>query len=122
MVVLTDSFEKVLSNLKRVDGIESVTIATRDGLLIAGTMLMGTHPETFAAMSAVMFGAAETTTSDFKTSSVNRVIVESKNCRIITTDAGPDSLLIVLTTANSNIGLILIELQKCAGRICDILK
>ena len=122
MVVLTGSFEKVLSNLKRVDGIESVAIATRDGLLLAGTTLPETHPETFAAMSAVMFGAAETATSGFKKSSVNRVIVESENCRIITTDAGPDSLLIVLTTANSNIGLILIELKKCARRICEILK
>ena len=122
MVVLTERLEEVLLDLKKVDGIESAAIATRDGLLIAANTLPGTHPEAFAAMSATMFGAAETVTNSIKKGFVNRVIVESEDCRMVAIGSGSKSLVVVLTAANSSLGLILIELEKGARRIDEILK
>ncbi|HJH28892.1 MAG TPA: hypothetical protein C5S51_04255 [Methanosarcinaceae archaeon] len=122
MVVLTERLGEVLLDLKKVDGIKSVAIATRDGLLIAENTLPGTHPETFAAMSATMLGAAETVTNRFKNDSVNRIIVESEDCRIVAMGSGPKSLVVILTTINSSLGLALVELKKSARRIDEILK
>ena len=122
MVVLSERLDEVLLDLKNVDGIESAAIATRDGLLIAANTLPGTHPETFAAMSATMLGAAKTATSSFKEESVNRVIVESNDCRLVAIGSGPKSLVVVLTEINSGLGLILIELEKSARKIDEILK
>ena len=122
MVVLTERLEEVLLDLKKVDGIESAVIATRDGLLIAANTLPGTHPETFAAMAATMLGAAKTATSRFKDEYVNRVIVESADCRMIVTGSGPKSFVVVLTEINSGLGLILIEIGKGARKIDEILK
>ena len=122
MVVLSERLDEVLLDLKNVDGIESAAIATRDGLLIAANTLPGTHPETFAAMSATMLGAAKTAASSFKEESVNRVIVESNDCRLVAIGSGPKSLVVVLTEINSGLGLILIELEKSARKIDAILK
>ena len=122
MVVLSERLEEVLSDLTKVDGIESAVIATRDGLLIVADTLPGTHPETFAAMAATMLGAAKTATSNLKDEYVNRVIVESADCRMIATGSGPKSLVVVLTEINSGLGLILIELEKGARKIDEILK
>ena len=122
MAALSEKLEEVLSDLKKVDGIESAAIATRDGLLIASNTFTGTHPETFAAMSATILGAAETATSSFDNGSVNRVIVESEDCRMVTIGSGPKSLVVVLTSINSGLGLILVELEKGARRIDEILK
>ena len=122
MVVLSERLDEVLLDLKNVDGIESAAIATRDGLLIAANTLPGTHPETFAAMSATMLGAAKTAASSFKEESVNRVIVESNDCRLVAIGSGPKSLVVVLTEINSGLGLILIELEKSARKIDEILK
>ena len=122
MVVLSERLNEVLSDLKKVDGIESTAIATRDGLLIAANTFMGTHPETFAAMSATILGAAEAATSNLKNGSVNRIIVESEDCRMVTMGSGPKSLVVVLTEVNSGLGLILVELEKGARRINEILK
>ena len=122
MVVLSERLNEVLTDLKNVDGIESAAIATRDGLLIAANTLSGTHPETFAAMSATMLGAAETATSNHNNGSVKRVIVESADCRMVAIGSGPKSLLVVLTDVNSGLGLILVELKKSALKIGEILK
>ncbi len=122
MVVLSERLDEVLTDLKNVDGIESAAIATRDGLLIAANTLSGTHPETFAAMSATMLGAAETATSCLKNGSINRIIVESEDCRMVAMGSGSKSFVVVLTSVNSGIGLILVELENGARRINEILK
>ena len=122
MVVLSERLDEVLTDLKNVNGIESAVVATRDGLLIAANTLSGTHPETFAAMSATMLGAAEMATNDLNNGSVKRIIVESEDCRMIAIGSGPKSLLVVLTGVNSGIGLILVELEKGARKIDEILK
>ena len=122
MVVLTERLEEVLLDLKRVDGIESAAIATRDGLLIAANTFPRTHPETFAAMSATMLSAAETATNELNRGFAKRVIVESEDCRLIVIGSGPKSLLVVLTAANSSLGLILVELKNGARKIDEILK
>ncbi|MDO9517834.1 MAG: roadblock/LC7 domain-containing protein [Methanosarcinaceae archaeon] len=122
MVVLSDRLNKVLDDLKMVDGVESAAIATRDGLLIAANTYPGTHPETFAAMSATILGAAEAATGHLKNGSVNRIIIESDDCRMIATGSGQKSLLVVMTAVNSGLGLILVELAKGASIIDDLLK
>ena len=122
MVVLSERLNEVLTDLKNVDGVESAVIATRDGLLIAANTLLGTHPETFAAMSATMLGAAETATNDLNNGSVKRIIVESEDCRMVAVGSGSKSLLVVLTEVNSGLGLILVELEKSARNIGEILK
>ena len=122
MVVLSERLDEVLTDLKNVNGIESAVVATRDGLLIAANTLSGTHPETFAAMSATMLGAAEMATNDLNNGSVKRIIVESEDCRMVATGSGSKSLLVVLTEANSGLGLILVELEKSARAIDEILK
>ena len=122
MVVLSERLGEVLTDLKNVSGVESAVIATRDGLLIAANTLSGTHPETFAAMSATMLGAAEMATNDLNNGSVKRIIVESEDCRMVAVGSGSKSLLVVLTEVNSGLGLILVELEKSARNIGEILK
>lgn len=122
MALLTERLDGVLLDLKKVDGIECAAVATRDGLLMSANMLPGTHPETFAAMSATMLSAAEIVTSELKKGFTNRIIVESKDCRMIATGSGPKSFLVVLTKANSGFGLTLVEVEKGARRINEILE
>jgi len=59
-----EALEKVLTDLKKVGGVEASAAASRDGLLMKAIMPTGQHAETFAAMSATMLGAAETATTE----------------------------------------------------------
>ncbi len=113
--------EKILQDLKNIGGVEASAIASRDGLLIYSTVSKKHHAETFAAMSATMLGAAETATTELGKGIPERIIVESKNGRVIATGAGPKALLIVMTEPNAGLGLILIEVAKASEKIKEVL-
>jgi predicted regulator of Ras-like GTPase activity (Roadblock/LC7/MglB family) len=116
-----EKLDNVLTNFREVGGVEATALASRDGLLIKGIMPAGQHGETFAAMSATMLGAAETATAELNKGVPDRIIVESEHSRLIATGAGPKALLIVLTTHDAGLGLILVELEKAARLVKEIL-
>jgi predicted regulator of Ras-like GTPase activity (Roadblock/LC7/MglB family) len=72
-------------------------------------------------MSATMMGAAETATIELGKSIPDRIIVESKNGRIIGTGAGPKALLLVMTQPDAGLEVVLIEMAKAAEQIKQIL-
>lgn len=119
--MIAEKLEEILNGLKNTGGVEASAVASRDGLLLHSTISGKYHAETFAAMSATMLGAAETATTELGKGIPERIIVESNDWKIITTGAGPRALLIVMTEPDAGLGLILIEVEKAAGKIKEIL-
>ncbi|MBN2488383.1 MAG: roadblock/LC7 domain-containing protein [Methanosarcinaceae archaeon] len=122
MTSMIEMLNKVLVDLKKVGGVEASVVASRDGLLIASNIQSyGARAETFAAMSATMLGAAETATTELGKGVPDRVIVETEHGKLIATGAGSKALLIVLTDPDAGLGLILVELEKAAEKVKNIL-
>ncbi|MDP6627616.1 MAG: roadblock/LC7 domain-containing protein [Methanopyri archaeon] len=121
MATVKGMLEKVLDDLRSVGDIEASAIVSRDGLLMASDMATGINAETFAAMSATMLGAAETAASELGRGLPDRVIVESEETKLIAIGTGPKALLVVMTSPEAGLGLILIELGKAADKIKMIL-
>ncbi|MEE8167658.1 MAG: roadblock/LC7 domain-containing protein [Candidatus Hydrothermarchaeales archaeon] len=119
--MLKEDLEKVLAQIKRVGDIEASAVVSRDGLLMASDIPSGIHGETFAAMSATMLGAAETAISELKKGVPDRVIVESKEGKVIATGAGSKALLVVMTTPEAGLGLILVEMEKASEKVKGLL-
>jgi len=117
-----EELSELLVNLKDVGDIDGAAIATRDGLLIASELPKDVNSQTFAAMSATMFGAAETAISELKKGKVRRVISEAETCKLVAVDAGPSATLIALVKPDANLGLILMEILKTANMTKDIMK
>ena len=114
--------EDVLSELRKVGGVTASATVTRDGLLIASDVSGDVDAETFAAMTATMTGAAETAMNEVKAGTVYRVIVEGESAKIISIGAGPKALLIVLTTPEAPLGLILLKIGDASRKIAKILE
>lgn len=122
----------VESKKKRLDGLlkqfsescscEGSAVVSRDGLLISSLLSGSVDAETFAAMSATMVGAAETAVSELKKGTLERVIVESRDSKIIAVGAGASALLVAMTGPKVNIGLVLVEMKKAADGITDVLR
>jgi predicted regulator of Ras-like GTPase activity (Roadblock/LC7/MglB family) len=122
MVDTIDMVDKLLADLKNIGGVEASIAASRDGLLIRANMPKEKFLASLAAMSATMLGAAETATTQVEKGLPTRVIVESEYGRLIIVGAGPKALLIILANSNSSLGLILIELDKSAKMLKELLK
>ncbi|RJS78702.1 hypothetical protein CW711_04680 [Candidatus Bathyarchaeota archaeon] len=114
--------EDVLSDLRKVGGINASAAVTRDGLLIASDVMGEIDAETFAAMTATMTGAAETAMSEVKAGDVRRVIVEGESGKMIAIGAGSNALLVVLTAPEAPLGLILLKIGEASRRIAKLLE
>jgi predicted regulator of Ras-like GTPase activity (Roadblock/LC7/MglB family) len=121
MIENVEIIEKILADLKKVRGVEACAVASRDGLLIRAILQEGQSSESFAAMSATMFGAAETAATVLGKGIPSRVIVESDRGRLIAIGAGPKALLIVLVSLDTGLGLILVELEKAVIKLKELL-
>ena len=121
MATVAEMLKKIVSDLKRTGDIEASAVVSRDGLIMASDIPPGVQAETFAAMSATMLGAAETATSELKKGVPDRIIVEFKDGKIITTGAGPKALLVVMTSPEAGLGLTLIEMERAADKIKGLL-
>ncbi len=119
--MLKEDLEMVLAQVKKAGGVEASAVVSRDGLLMASNLSSGVHGETFAAMSATMLGAAETAISELKKGVPDRVIVESKEGKVIASGAGPKALLVVMADADAGLGLILVEINKASEKIKALL-
>ncbi len=122
MATVKEMLEKVLDGLRSVGDIEASAIVSRDGLLMASDMAPGINADTFAAMSATMLGAAETAAAELGRGLPDRIIVESEETKLIAIGTGPKALLVVMTSPEAGLGLILIELAKAADKIMMILE
>lgn len=113
--------EKVLVDLKRGGDIDASAIISRDGILLASDIPRDVHAETFAAMSATMLGAAETAISELKRGVPERLIAESTEGKVIATGAGSKALLTILTGPEAGLGLILVNVDKAADQVKELL-
>jgi len=116
-----DMVDKLLTDLKNIGGVIACAAASRDGLLIRAVMQKEQFVESLVAMSATMLGAAETATTHVEMGIPSRIIVESDYGKLVIVGAGPKALLILLANQNSGLGLILLELDKSAKKLKEIL-
>lgn len=114
---IKEDLEKVLMGLDKIGGVEGSCIASKDGLLIATNISDERHAETIAAMSATMLGAAETAANELKKGVPDKVIVETKEGKIVASGAGPKALLVVMANSEARLGLMLMEMVKAIEKI-----
>ncbi|MDI6903439.1 MAG: hypothetical protein QMC77_06875 [Methanocellales archaeon] len=72
-------------------------------------------------MSAAMLGAAETAVGELKNGIPYRIIVEFRDGKMIAAGAGPKALLVVMTPPEVSLGLILVEMEKAAEKVKELL-
>ncbi len=110
-----EAIDKVLHDLNNTPGIEISALLSRDGLLISSTLARDS--DTFAAMSATMFGAAEIAAREFGKDKPDRVVVETKYGKLIVSGAGKDALIVVMARDNSTLGHILLEVSRASEKM-----
>ncbi len=119
---ISGRLKAVMARLREA-GIESSAVVRRDGVMIESDMPGSVEDnEAFAAMAAVMLGAAETATSELRQGVPRRVILELGDRRIVEVGAGPVALLVASVAAGTQLLKALPEIDRAAHEIRGIVK
>ena len=112
-----DRITDVLRKLRSSGDINGAAVITRDGLLIASELANGIDGDTLAAMAATMTGSAETAIAELKKGIPERIIVESKDTKLIATGAGEQAILVCVVDPKAKLGLILMDMKKASASV-----
>jgi len=101
----TKSVEGILDEIIQQEfvtdpGVQSVSIVSKTGLMIAGRSASPAKPETFSAMAAIMYSSAEATRTDALKDKLEHILCSFRNTRLVIAEVS-SSLLIVVTTDRS---------------------
>ena len=84
-----------LDESKKQDHVLDASLVSRGGMYVMGGPVKGIHRETFAAMSAIILGAAETTSTELK-DKLSKVSIELTEQTLVLIGVGPKYLVAVM--------------------------
>ncbi len=114
----TAAIEAILHEIEGAEGVEEALLVSRNGTYIAGTVPKGVHVETFAAMFAILLGAAENSTSELK-EVLDNVVINLEMTKIVIVHGGPKALLVLRMPKVADSHLIKKGMEKYIARIED---
>lgn len=84
-----------MDEIKKIDHVIDASLVSRGGMFVMGGSPKGAHRETFAAMSAIMQGAAETASTELK-DRLSKVVIELTEQDVYLIGVGPKYLVAVI--------------------------
>ena len=84
----------ILDEIRAEDSVLDVSLISRGGMYVMGNAPQDVHEETYAAMSAIIMGAAETTSSELK-DNLTDVVLKLTEKNLILTAVGPRYMMAI---------------------------
>lgn len=112
-----EQLENILLELNSLGGIEGSAIIAKDGLIVVSELNEDLNSESFAAMSATMFGAAETALQEIRRGQLTRVVSVSDQGQLVAMNAYEDGILVVLTSPTASLDAVITAMQTAVDEI-----
>jgi hypothetical protein len=108
-------------HMKRMGYVGGIYLASLDGLLITHVSKLTTDPDRVAAMIASISAVGDRVSKDLLDEEVDYVVVHGTSGYMIVKQYGNVVLGILTRSSETNVGLILVEMDKLIERIRRIL-
>ena len=112
----TAAIETVLHEIETSEGFQDAILVSRNGTYIAGTVPKAVHVETFAAMFAILLGAAENSTSELK-EVLDNVVINLETSKLVIVHCGPKALMVLHMAKSADSSGAKRTIEKYIGRI-----
>ncbi len=109
-----------LDEIKKVEHVTEVSLVSRGGMYIMGGPPRGVHRETFSAMSAIIFGAAETTSIEMKDKLI-KVVLELGEQKMTLLNVGLKYLLVVSIDKDGDVEAISRDARESIAKVESVL-
>ncbi|MCK9151674.1 roadblock/LC7 domain-containing protein [Methanobacterium alcaliphilum] len=108
--------------LERAPGdVNGVAVLRPDGLMISSVLSNNADEKRVAAMAAAMIGTSQRTCDELERGDLSQVIIDGSVGKAILTNAGSKAVLAALSPAEVNLGLALLELERTAEKVKDVM-
>ncbi len=101
--------------------VRGVLIASSDGLPMAQNLSGSEDPNRVAAMAATALGLGKRIADTLNAGALQETSVSGASGQVYLYAAGAKGVLVVVTPANANVGLIHLESRDAAKRISELL-
>ena len=101
--------------------VEAAAVVSADGLPMASALPPHVEEDRLAAMSAALLTLGERAADNLGKGELAQVFVEGSNGHVILMSAGPNAVLVAVTSRGAKAGLILFEMRKAADRIRSVM-
>ena len=96
--------------------IQSVSIVSKTGLLIAGRSASISKPETFSAMAAIMYSSAEAARTDALKDKLEYLLCVFRSTQLFISEVSSSLLIVVTADQNADHGKIMDNMNKVITR------
>ncbi len=108
--------------IQRIPVIEGLASVTRDGLPIASVLNSSSSEEDrVSAMTAAALALAERVVLELDRGTLEQVIIKGSKGLCLIMDSGPHAVLVGVTTSDSQLGLVLLEMKRAAARLAELI-
>ncbi|MDQ3916519.1 MAG: roadblock/LC7 domain-containing protein [Actinomycetota bacterium] len=97
--------------------VEAAAVVSADGLPMASALPPNVEEDRLAAMSAALLTLGERAASELGKGELAQVFIEGPKGHVILMAAGPDSVLVAVTSRGAKVGLVLFEMRRIAERV-----
>lgn len=101
--------------------VEAAAVVSADGLPMASALPPNVEEDRLAAMSAALLTLGERAASELGKGELAQVFIEGPKGHVILMAAGPDSVLVAVTSRGAKIGLVLFEMRRIAERVAAVM-
>ena len=105
----------------RVPGVEAGLVVTHEGLPIASALPPDADEERIAAMCAAAHSTAERICKELGKGEVQMSFVRGEGGYVLVTSAGPNAILMVMTSPEAKLGLLFLEMRRLAKEIEELI-
>jgi predicted regulator of Ras-like GTPase activity (Roadblock/LC7/MglB family) len=101
--------------------VEAAAVVSVDGLPMASALPEHVEEERLAAMSAALLILGERAASGMGKGELSQVVVESGKGYVILMSAGPQAVLVAVTSSQTKAGLTLFEMRRTAASVANLM-
>jgi predicted regulator of Ras-like GTPase activity (Roadblock/LC7/MglB family) len=101
--------------------VEAAAVVSVDGLPMASALPEHVEEERLAAMSAALLILGERAASGMGKGELSQVVIESGKGYVILMSAGPQAVLVAVTSSQTKAGLTLFEMRRTAGSVANLM-
>jgi predicted regulator of Ras-like GTPase activity (Roadblock/LC7/MglB family) len=105
----------ILEEIKRLEHVQDVSLVSRGGMYVLGEPPRGVHQETYAAMSGIIVGAAETTAAEMK-DNLGHVHVKLSERDLLLVGASNRYILVITTDGRTEIEKTMKAISQLLGK------